>query len=128
MPQKFLSEQPVTNHDVLTTPNIDVSVPFFYMFPVMFLLVVLKRPLRKLTNCLFPAGIDNLELIEEKVDDYYDSLTDKARIFMMKEEDRCRNHMNFKIISDESFQDLNIRYKQSIRGTMPKAMAESIKI
>jgi len=82
----------------------------------MFLLVVFKRAYRRFNQCVYKAGIDNLQDIDENVDEYFDSLTDKARLFMMKEEQRCRKELGFSILSDDAFGELNERYILNIRG------------
>lgn len=93
IPKKTISEIPLNEHAIIAWPKTLVSVPYFATFWLFLILVVFKKFYRKLTQIIYPAGIVNLQDIDENVDDYFDSLKDKARIFMIREEQRCREHL-----------------------------------
>jgi len=87
-------------------PRIVVSVPYFATFWLFLLLVIFKKAYSKLTRLIYPAGIVNLKEIDENVDEYFDSLKEKARVFIVSEEKRCRENLQFSILTDKAYSTL----------------------
>jgi hypothetical protein len=112
IPINYLSEQPSTDHVIWQFPNVVASVPLFLMsFPIL-IVCVGKTYYKRLMKLIYYAGVENLN-IEEKLDPYFDALSNKDRQFMMDEEKICRQ-LEFKILTDMAYSDLQARYKQSL--------------
>jgi len=118
----------LSKHAIFALPRIVVSVPYFATFWLFLLLVIFKKAYSKLTRLIYPAGIVNLKEIDENVDEYFDSLKEKARVFIVSEEKRCRENLQFSILTDKAYSTLQEMLIKQTTGSKTFEMKKSAQI
>lgn len=105
-PIEFLNSPRRTGHDIFAMPNVTASIPFFFTFFVVAVLIFSDRLNRKLFKKIYGAGAENLGEIDERLENYFVALNYDSKEWIVEEEKLCRGKLNFKTLTDHAFDNL----------------------
>jgi len=111
VPVNRVNMRQLTDHvwsSALEEKNLDLSLSFPFFVMALFYLVVnvFKGSLWSIVTFVCPCWeLGNIKL-NEGLDNYFDALEEEDRNWLIKEEENCRNQLNFHTLTTESLQKL----------------------
>lgn len=124
IPVNRINGKQLTDHlwtSAIDEKNFDVSLsfPFFVMALFYFIINLFRGTLWSILTFICPCWeIGNIKL-NEGLDNYYNALDEEDRNWLIKEEENCRNQLNFNTLTTDNLKKLRSakQGQKTIQGT-----------